>query len=110
MTHYRVLKRFTMTPNAFPCTLLQVSLQTGRTHQIRVHMAHVGHPVIGDTTYGKQPPNVWHAWGIKRQLLHAYALRFLHPTTHQPVELTAPLPEDMHQWVPMVDLLHQIIV
>ena len=112
VTHYRVLKRFgnrgskfllptsDFLPPTFSCTLLEVSLETGRTHQIRVHMAHLGYPVAGDTTYGKHPAGVWLAAGVSRQLLHAYAIRFTHPVTKQPIELTAPTPDDMKQWIP----------
>ncbi len=109
VTHYRVLRRFTTTPTTlqpsappaqpFPYTLLEVALETGRTHQIRVHMAHLGHPVLGDLTYGRHPASVWHALGITRQLLHAYAIRFAHPTTHAMLALHAPLPADVQHWV-----------
>lgn len=75
-------------------TVVEVSLQTGRTHQIRVHLSHLGHPVLGDTTYGKRPASFWHALGIPRQLLHAYRLQFTHPASGKPITLTAPLPED----------------
>ena len=88
------------TPNSLICTLLEVSLETGRTHQIRVHMAHLGYPVVGDTTYGKRPAGFWQAAGIPRQLLHAYAIRFAHPVTKQPIELKASIPDDMKPWVP----------
>ena len=116
VTHYRVLKRFesaecgvrsaelkTDTPNStlrIPnYTLLEVSLDTGRTHQIRVHMAHLGHPILGDTTYGRQPAAFWRPLGITRQLLHAYRLSFRHPGTGRELTVTAPLPEDMAKWL-----------
>lgn len=83
----------------FPYTVLEVSLETGRTHQIRVHMSHLGYPVLGDTTYGKRPASVWQTLGIARQLLHAYAIRFLHPVTGRSMELKAPVPEDLRQWI-----------
>jgi 23S rRNA pseudouridine1911/1915/1917 synthase len=69
-------------------TLLECRLQTGRTHQIRVHLRHIGHPVLGDPVYGVR------AAGIRRQALHAVRLAFTHPRTGHPVCFTAPLPED----------------
>ncbi|MBI4353842.1 MAG: RluA family pseudouridine synthase [Candidatus Omnitrophica bacterium] len=117
VTRYRVLKRLTigdtkqipqlvcvpaLTRLPFPYTLLEVKLQTGRTHQIRVHMAHLGHPVLGDVVYGSHPQRFWSELGIQRQLLHAAAIRFQHPTRNAPVELTAPLPQDMACWLPGV--------
>jgi len=83
----------------FPYTLLEVTLETGRTHQIRVHMAHLGHPVLGDPVYSRHPASSWRALEIPRQLLHAYAIRFIHPTTGAPVELTVDAPEDMMRWM-----------
>ena len=96
-THYRVLRRFRSA--AFPYTLLEVSLETGRTHQIRVHMAHVGHPVLGDTTYGKRPASYWQPFGITRQMLHAAQLRFRHPAGRREVVLSSPIPQDMAPWI-----------
>jgi 23S rRNA pseudouridine1911/1915/1917 synthase len=75
-------------PNA---TLVEVSLLTGRTHQIRVHFAHIGHPVVGDPVYGPKRD----AWGMTRQALHAYRLAFAHPRTGERVEVEAPLPPDL---------------
>lgn len=106
VTHYRVLKRMAMTqetgcmPAKVRCTLLEVSLETGRTHQIRVHMAHLGNPILGDVTYGKRSSGFWQSLGITRQLLHAFAIHFQHPVTHQAIDLQAPLPEDIRQWIP----------
>jgi 23S rRNA pseudouridine1911/1915/1917 synthase len=71
-------------------TLLQVALETGRTHQIRVHLLAIGHPVAGDPVYGHGPE-----LGLDRQFLHAAELRFPHPWTGEPVEATAPLPPDL---------------
>lgn len=93
VTHYHVRKRFAH------ATLLDIALDTGRTHQIRVHMAHLGHPVAGDATYGRRGAEYWQAQGIARQLLHAYQLEFQHPVTHRPVVVKAPIPEDMKAWV-----------
>jgi 23S rRNA pseudouridine1911/1915/1917 synthase len=69
------------------CTLLRVTLETGRTHQIRVHMAAIGHPVCGDRQYG-----VAGRYGLERQFLHATRLAFEHPVTHEPVDVTSHLP------------------
>ena len=83
ITHFKVLKRY----EGF--TLLEVKIETGRTHQIRVHMAEIGYPIVGDEVYsnGKNPFNV------KGQMLHAAKLQFIHPTTNQAVTYEAPLPE-----------------
>ena len=71
-------------------SLARIRLETGRTHQIRVHMAYIGYPILGDTVYGakKEVP------GLTGQCLHAVGLRFLHPRTHEVVELFCPLPEE----------------
>ena len=73
-------------------SLVQLQLETGRTHQIRVHMAHLGHPVLGDHLYGEEHPQL-----IRRQALHSYSLAFLHPVTEKPIKITAPLPSDMKE-------------
>lgn len=105
VTHYQVLEQFRSS------SLLQITLDTGRTHQIRVHMAHIRHPVLGDKTYGR--------WGkislkddkgkrqeitIPRQALHAAKLAFVHPLEGQELRFEAPLPEDMQ------DLLNKLRV
>ena len=84
VTHWEVIARY---PGY---THVRCRLETGRTHQIRVHMAYIGHPILGDTVYGakKEVP------GLTRQCLHAVGLRFLHPRTHEVVELSCPLPEE----------------
>lgn len=89
VTRYRVLERYA---GAVPASLLELRLETGRTHQIRVHLAHIDHPVIGDRLYGRGP-----SLGMTRQALHAYALRFMHPVSGRCLEFTAPLPDDMEQ-------------
>lgn len=71
---------------------VRATLQTGRTHQIRVHMAHIGHPLVGDELYGGAP-----AASMKRQALHAYRLAFEHPATGEMLEFQAPLPPDLRQ-------------
>ena len=84
VTHWEVVARY---PGV---THLRCRLETGRTHQIRVHMAHIGHPILGDTVYGAKKP----VPGLTGQCLHATGLRFIHPRTHEIVELTCPLPEE----------------
>ena len=66
---------------------------TGRTHQIRVHMAYIGHPILGDTVYGSKKA----VPGLQGQCLHAVGLRFLHPRTGEMVELSCPLPEEFER-------------
>lgn len=85
VTHYRVIERFEK-----GYTLIELRLETGRTHQIRVHMNYIGHPVVGDFLYGGDAP-----WLIDRQALHASRLIFDHPVTGRKLDLSAPLPEDM---------------
>ena len=81
-TIYHVVKRFEK------CTLLDIELETGRTHQIRVHMKHLGHPVMGDRTYGFLDK-------FPRQALHAEMLGFTHPGTGKYVEFHSPIPGDI---------------
>lgn len=96
VTHYRVMKRFGAH------TLVHVQLESGRTHQIRVHLAHVGYPVVGDPVYGgrrRLPPGASPAvaealQGFRRQALHAARLRLVHPLTGEDVQWEAPLPAD----------------
>ena len=76
-------------------THLRCRLETGRTHQIRVHMAHIGHPILGDTVYGAKKP----VPGLTGQCLHATGLRFVHPRTGETVELHCPLPEEFTRMV-----------
>ena len=84
VTHWEVLERF---PGY---THVRCRLETGRTHQIRVHMAHIGHPIYGDTVYGAKKP----VPGLTGQCLHAVSLRFVHPRTGETVELSCPLNEE----------------
>ena len=84
VTHWEVVARY---PGV---THLRCRLETGRTHQIRVHMAHIGHPILGDTVYGAKKP----VPGLTGQCLHATGLRFIHPRTGEPVELHCPLPPE----------------
>jgi 23S rRNA pseudouridine955/2504/2580 synthase len=81
-------------------SLLEVELLTGRTHQVRVHLAHAGHPILGDDKYGDFPLNREMAkQGVKRLFLHAARLAFKHPVGGEPVELESPLPADMRAFV-----------
>lgn len=84
VTHYKVLKRFRQ------YTHVECRLETGRTHQIRVHMASIGHPLLGDVVYG---PGKCSIAGLEGQTLHAGILGFIHPRTGEYMEFTAPLPE-----------------
>lgn len=91
VTCWSVLEEF-----AGPLTYLEVRPQTGRTHQIRVHMAHLGHPVAGDAIYGtRQQKQAADIYGIERQCLHAYSLAFVHPVNGEAMEFISPLWPDM---------------
>ena len=83
VTHWEVVARYA------GYTHVRCRLETGRTHQIRVHMAHIGHPLLGDYTYGAPSPDK----GLEGQCLHARRLRFVHPTSGEPIELSCPLPD-----------------
>ncbi len=83
---------FELLQNAAAGCLVRATLQTGRTHQIRVHMASIGHPLVADELYGGVPDA-----GMQRQALHAFRLAFAHPASGEPLELIAPLPPDMEQ-------------
>ena len=99
ITHFRVAEHW---PGA---ELLEVALETGRTHQIRVHLAHIGHPVVGDPVYGvgweRGMGGKAHRWAqllnkrVPRQFLHAWRLAFQHPVSEEPLRFEAPLPEDL---------------
>lgn len=91
-THFRVLERLTREGHAF--THLEAVLETGRTHQIRIHAASVGHPVLADLKYGKR--ETWHP---PRLALHAKRLAFVHPITKMPLDLVSPAPEDLAEWL-----------
>jgi 23S rRNA pseudouridine1911/1915/1917 synthase len=83
ITHYEVLK------NTNDYSVVKCILETGRTHQIRVHLAYIGHPLLGDTLYGTPSPL------IHRQALHAYKVKFIHPISLKPIELTTKIPNDI---------------
>jgi 23S rRNA pseudouridine1911/1915/1917 synthase len=84
ITHFEIERALSQS------TLLRVRLQTGRTHQIRVHMRAIGHPVCGDREYGRAG-----LYGLERQFLHAARLAFAHPVTGEPVDVSSPLPGDL---------------
>jgi len=100
-THFKVIERY----DGF--SFVEVMPETGRTHQIRVHFAHIGHPMVGDQVYGggrKRAINEAHFPKVKqmiaelnRQALHAHLLGFLHPSTKEYVEFTTPIPEDIQK-------------
>ena len=87
VTHFKVLQRF----NKY--TLLQIKIDTGRTHQIRVHLSEIGYPVIGDSVYS----NGKNEFNVEGQMLHAQKLEFKHPITQEQINLEAPLPEYFKQ-------------
>ena len=87
VTHWTVLERY---PRV---NYVECRLETGRTHQIRVHMAYIGHPILGDTVYGNKKP----VPGLQGQCLHAVGLKFIHPRTGELVELTCGLPEEFEK-------------
>ena len=105
ITHYEVVERYGEKPDATSLAcLVECHLETGRTHQIRVHMAHIGHPLIGDPEYGGAfrtkanllPEDARHVVnGFRRQALHAYMLQFEHPATGKTMRFEAPAPDDM---------------
>lgn len=106
ITHYRVLEKFRNS-----LSLIECSLETGRTHQIRVHLSYKKHPIIGDMMYGERVINL-DAFseetqslvrGLKRQFLHAYKLEFEHPITGEYLEFEAALPDDLQE---VISILH----
>ena len=88
VTHYSVIQRYGA------ATYLSAFPRTGRTHQIRVHMAHLGHPILGDTQYGRGKTEKKLGLEVPRHMLHAYRIGFVHPGTGASIEFEAPLPED----------------
>jgi 23S rRNA pseudouridine1911/1915/1917 synthase len=87
-SEYRVLRRFSR------FTLLEVRIGTGRTHQIRVHLSSIGHPVVGDALYGAP-----HAEELGRYFLHAHRIRFRRPATGEAVTVVSPLPQELQRWL-----------
>jgi 23S rRNA pseudouridine1911/1915/1917 synthase len=123
VTHYEILQRLTTRFGKF--TLLRVRIETGRTHQIRVHMASIGHPIVGDTLYGASAhlreaevakrsrrtarggsrPETFHPEMLRldRNFLHAAKLEFAHPVTAKAMALEAPLPEELASFLDQLD-------
>jgi 23S rRNA pseudouridine1911/1915/1917 synthase len=104
VTHYRVEERYGQKGGPPLAALLDCRLETGRTHQIRVHLAAIGHPLVGDRTYGAgfltkaatlPEPARSIAAGFPRQALHAYLLAFEHPESGEEIRFESPLPADM---------------
>ena len=91
-TEYRVTRRFA------GFTYLEVRIGTGRTHQIRVHLSSIGHPVAGDRLYGAPAKSEGHP-PRERFFLHAHRIRFWHPSSGHPMEIVSPLPEDLTRWL-----------
>ena len=101
VTLVRVLGRFALPGDAAPLTLLAVTIKTGRTHQLRVHLASGGHPIAGDDKYGDFERNrSLQKLGLKRMFLHAWRLTFAHPASGERIALQAPLPADLARIVP----------
>jgi len=105
ITHWKVQRRIEGRPGKF--SLLEVRIETGRTHQIRVHLASIGHPVVGDTLYGapRPPSYLGTASGVasmERNFLHAFAIQFRHPISNRPLSFQQPLPAELSEF------LHQI--
>lgn len=90
VTHFKVLRDYGR------AALLEAELQTGRTHQIRVHMSYIGHPVVGDREYGR-PGSLERELGLSRQFLHAWKLVFPHPRSGEPMHFEEPLPDDLER-------------
>ncbi|MCE5192086.1 MAG: RluA family pseudouridine synthase [Actinomycetia bacterium] len=93
VTTFRVLERYMAGRYDDGYTLVECKLYTGRTHQIRVHMAYIGHPVVGDPLYGRNHPRA--DLGLDKQFLHAYRLGFAHPVTGEVLDFSDPLPEEL---------------
>ena len=95
-THFKVLKRYK------DCTLLEINIETGRTHQIRVHLSHIGYPIIGDEVYS----NGKNKWNIEGQCLHAKSLDFKHPITGKNMHIEAPIPEYFENIIKELDIIY----
>ena len=95
VTEFQVVERFGAKQSGDEVTLVEVQPQTGRTHQIRVHLASLGHPVLGDEVYGGRRVCVFGDLAIERPMLHAHTLGFTHPATGKSLEYTVPPPADM---------------
>src|SRR5262249_15994760 len=112
VTHWQVLEPFDAPDQKTVASLIACTLETGRTHQLRVHLAHIGHPILGDATYGTGFKTKVSRLGPKaraaleplgRQALHAYLLRIEHPERHEILEFRSELPGDLRR---LTDALH----
>lgn len=100
VTHYRTLRTLAH------AALVECRLETGRTHQVRVHLASIGHPLLGDPVYGRTPAPLRQALadiGFRRQALHAASLGFIHPVSGKPLGFAAELPADMAELIDLID-------
>jgi 23S rRNA pseudouridine955/2504/2580 synthase len=105
ITLVKVLARFTLPRDAAPVSLLAVTIKTGRTHQIRVHLASAGHAITGDDKYGDFERNrALQKIGLKRMFLHAWRLQFTHPASNERMALQADLPPELHALMPQAAL------
>lgn len=97
MTAQRAITYFKIRKNIHKCTLCDIQLETGRMHQIRLHMQYIGHPVIGDNLYGNKKVNKYflQQYNLHRQFLHASSIKFIHPKTNKEVTINAPLTNDL---------------
>jgi 23S rRNA pseudouridine1911/1915/1917 synthase len=91
ITHIKPIK-----PIGARCTLLECTLETGRTHQIRIHLSEIGHPLAGEKIYSKLESTNLDA---PRQALHSHRLKFIHPITNDAIEFTSPMPKDISAWL-----------
>jgi len=98
-THYRIVERF------IDCTLVECALETGRTHQIRVHMTSIGHPLVGDPVYGSGTSRVPSGPEFHRQALHARRLGLIHPLSGKPMSWKSTMPEDMAELIETARML-----
>lgn len=98
VTHVKLLKR------GRNASYLEIQIETGRTHQIRIHLASIGYPIIGEREYDRRPVENQLLRQVKRHMLHAYQISFIHPYTHEEVSVTADIPEDFRQCLKLFDL------
>lgn len=109
ITHYRVLRTYQVGDTTrLAISLVECTLATGRTHQIRVHMRHLGHPILGDPLYGCLPKGIKKVWNeeiatIQRQLLHAISIKFIHPDTQQMTNFSCDIAEDVKKVIKSVE-------
>jgi 23S rRNA pseudouridine1911/1915/1917 synthase len=104
ITHYQVQKKIDSPYGKF--SLLEVKIDTGRTHQIRVHLASLGHPVVGDTLYGaprEVKSKTAAALSLRRNFLHAAALELQHPSSQQPLSFSRPIPDELQQFLQQLE-------